>query len=104
MCPLGGGSELAMVSRASRLVLVLVFIAALPALVHGQSSSESDSWFVAIAGAMDAEPPATGPAPTPAPPPTAAQERDREKPRPRAFNEMIDNVVVSARKRQESLQ
>jgi iron complex outermembrane recepter protein len=94
-----------MVSRASRLVLAIVLVAAVPALVRGEASVESQSWFAAVAGAD--EEPATGPAPDappPPPPPSGDRKRPSERPLPRAFNEMIDNVVVSARKRQESIQ
>jgi len=90
-----------MASHASRLVLAVALIGALPALVHGNSSVESESWFAAVAG--PAEEPESSPPPA-APPPPAREAPSPERPLPRAFNEMIDNVLVSARKRQESLQ
>jgi len=82
-----------MVARASGLLLVIALVGVLPARVQGDTPASSASWFAVVAGPVDGSPP---PAPRdPAPEPNGL---------PRAFNEMIDNLVVSARKRQESLQ
>jgi iron complex outermembrane recepter protein len=84
-----------MASRASRHLFALILVGGLMAT---PVAAESESWVEAVADASDA---ADEPQGAPA---QSQRQKAGEEPLPRAFTEMIDNIVVTTRKRQEAIQ
>ena len=89
-----------MASRALRDLFALTLVGGLGAWAM-PAAADTDSWVEAVAdAAADSGAPAGRSE-------AAAEDRPTQKadePLPRAFTEMIDNIVVTTRKRQEALQ
>jgi iron complex outermembrane recepter protein len=91
-----------MASCASRVLFALILVGGIGAWA-APAAADSESWVEAVADASDAADAPAGQPPA-APEPQRPREKASDEPLPRAFTEMIDNIVVTTRKRQESIQ